>query len=65
MSNLTRIVKGEDLEGGQTLIGEAGGRSEIYEVSDSISIEGALKVETEHGILFFDPDSEYLILADE
>ena len=59
----TTIIKGELLESGQILVGEAGGLSEIFEVKESSSSPGLLSVETEHGVLYLDPENEYIIQA--
>jgi len=59
----TTIIKGELLESGQILVGEAGGLSEIFEVNESSSSPGLLAVETEHGVLYLDPENEYIIQA--
>lgn len=53
------------LDSGDTLVGESGGLSAIYDVSTSSSIPGLLAVETEHGFLYLDPDEEYTVLEIE
>ena len=49
------------LDSGDTLVGESGGHSQIYEVNPSSSLPGLLAVETEHGFLYLDPDEEYTV----
>lgn len=61
----TVLVAGTDLECGQVLVGEMGGLSNIYEVKSSSSIPGLLAVETEHGFLYLDPDSEFEVLDEK
>ena len=53
-----------DLESGDVLVGEAGGKSLIHEVQPSSSIPGLLAVETEHGFLYLDPDEEFEVSAE-
>lgn len=56
---------GSLLDSGDTLIGESGGHSQIYEVNPSSSLPGLIAVETEHGFLYLDPDEEYVVLEVE
>ena len=56
---------GSLLDSGDTLIGESGGHSQIYEVNPSSSLPSLLAVETEHGFLYLDPDEEYVVLEVE
>jgi hypothetical protein len=64
MSNLTTIVAGTDLAAGHVLVGDAGGLSEVYDIEDSSSIPGLLAVETEHGMLYLDPENDYTVKVD-
>lgn len=57
-ANVT-LTPGTELLPGNILIGDNGGRSEIYDLEPSNSIFGLLAVETEHGFLYLDPDGEY------
>lgn len=57
--SLVILKSGKTLESGDMLLGESGGLSMVYEVSISSSIPGLLAVETEHGYLYLDPDSEF------
>lgn len=43
---------------GQTLVGEMGGRSAILDVRPNSLLPGFVSVETEHGILVLDDDTE-------
>lgn len=57
-----RTKKLEELEG-DTLVGEAGGHSQIIgECAPSSAIPGMWRVETEHGVLFLDPDFDVEVL---
>lgn len=57
-------VQGSDLDSSMVLIGESGGLSAIYEVENSSAMPGLLRVETEHGPLYLDPDEGYNIYDD-
>lgn len=57
-----KAVEGSRLDGTMTLIGESGGLSSIYEVKPSSAMPGLLQAETEHGLLYLDPDCEYSVL---
>lgn len=59
----TRPVLGKDLDGTMVLVGESGGLSAIYDASPSDLCFGMTVVNTEHGPLYLDPDSEYAVLA--
>lgn len=58
----TRLVAGSDLDDTMTLVGESGGLSSIYETSNSSAMPGLVRLETEHGPLYLDPDEEYPVL---
>ena len=53
---------GSELESGDVLVGDSGGLSLVNEVNSSSSLPGLLAVETEHGFLYLDPDSDFTIL---
>lgn len=55
------LTLGRDLCPGDVLLGDAGGLSQIDEVSSSSAMPGLLVVETEHGPLYLDPDEEYSV----
>ena len=48
-----------------TLVGESGGLSSVYEVEPSNRMVGLLVVTTEHGPLYLDPDQSYEVLDPE
>ncbi len=56
----TRVVF--DLTSDDTLVGESGGLSAIYNVQESSLVEGMYLVETEHGNLLIDPEQEVTVL---
>lgn len=56
---------GTVIESGDTLVGDLGGLSEVYEVNSSSSIHGLLAVETEHGFLYLDPEGEYEVAEEK
>lgn len=59
----SQFVTGGDLQNSDTLVGESGGLSSVYEVnSNSGLVMGCVAVVTEHGTLYLDPDNEYEIL---
>jgi len=58
----TRTVRGDQLNGTMTLVGESGGLSSIYETRMGSLISVLLTVETEHGMLLLDPETEHLVL---
>jgi hypothetical protein len=59
------IKNGTELEPGDTLLGESGGESLIYEINPSSSMPGLLAVETEHGYLYLDPEQDYTVEDEE
>lgn len=59
----TVSVLGSRLDSTMVLVGESGGLSAIYDVEPSNIVFGMLMVETEHGPLYLDPDSEYAVLV--
>ena len=58
----TKPVKGSLLDGEMTLVGESGGLSAIYDCRPNTLVDGLLTVETEHGMLLLDPDTEHNVL---
>lgn len=58
----TRHVNSADLDNTMTLVGESGGLSAIYEVESSNVMPGMIRVETEHGPLYLDPDEDQTVL---
>jgi hypothetical protein len=58
----TEKVPGSQLTGRDVLVGESGGLSAIYDVRESSAMPGLLSVETEHGMLYLDPDERYQVL---
>lgn len=65
MTQPSILKYGSALESGDILIGEAGGLSMVYEVQPSSSLPGLLAVETEHGFLYLDPETEFEIVDEE
>lgn len=65
MTQPSILKYGSALESGDVLIGESGGLSMVYEVAPSSSLPGLLAVETEHGFLYLDPDSEFEIVDEK
>jgi hypothetical protein len=61
MTETSVTFSGAELESGHVLVGENGGLSLIYEVADSSAIPGLLRVATEHGALYLDPEKDYQI----
>lgn len=61
----TELVLATDLTNSHVLVGDYGGLSVILEVSDSSLVRGMVRVETEHGPLYLDPDCEYPVLSTE
>ena len=59
----TEPVAGAHLAAGMALLGEEGGRSLIYEVGPSSAMPGLVRVETEHGPLYLDPEHDYDVLS--
>lgn len=58
---VTKIVF--DVEPGDVIVGSAGGYSLIVDVEHSSAMPGLMRVETEHGHLYMDPEAEVEILA--
>lgn len=54
----TRPVAALDLTDADTLVGESGGLSSIYEVNDGSLLPGFVTVRTEHGPLLLDNDRD-------
>jgi hypothetical protein len=46
-----------------TLVGESGGLSSVYDAHPSSALAGLLRVETEHGPLYLDPDTDVDVLT--
>lgn len=59
----TKKVRAAQLTNEHVLVGESGGLSAIYELGPSSAMPGFMRVETEHGPLYLDPDHEYDVLA--
>ena len=55
----TVIVRGAELNDDHVLVGSAGGRSQVYGNAPSSANPGLQAVETEHGVLYLDPDGGY------
>jgi hypothetical protein len=60
---LTAPALGRQLTSEHVLVGDSGGLSAIYEVQPSSLLQGMLRVETEHGPLYLDPDEHYSVLV--
>lgn len=60
----TRLVLPTALESSMVLVGESGGLSAVY-LNDgmSASMVGLVRVETEHGPLYLDPDEPAEVLV--
>ena len=61
----TKPVDGADLKAGMTLVGDLGGLSAVVDFQESSIMPGLVMVETEHGPLYLDPESEYLVLDED
>ena len=61
-STPTAAILGANLDSTMVLVGDSEGLSAIYEVNTSSVMPGMLAVETEHGVLYLDPESEYNVL---
>lgn len=59
----TTTITAAALNSTHVLVGESGGLSAVFETEPSHVIEGTLRVETEHGSLYLDPDDEVDILG--
>lgn len=46
------------------LVGESGGLSAVYDTEPSNAMPGCLRIETEHGTLYADPDEVFRVLAE-
>lgn len=53
-----------EIEPGDVLIGEAGGKSLVEEAEASSSLPGLYRVFTEHGHLYIDPTAEVRVALD-
>jgi hypothetical protein len=62
MADNTVNISGSKIASGNTLVGDSGGLSLIYETSESSIMLGLLKVDTEHGSLYLDPEKDYEII---
>lgn len=61
-----REVLGSEIQPGDVLQGDSGGYSRVNgNVSPSSAMPGLIAVETEHGTLYADPDTEYTVLRDD
>jgi len=61
----TKKVLGKNLTNEHVLVGESGGLSAIYELEPSSAMPGFMRVETEHGPLYLDPDEFYDVLDEQ
>jgi hypothetical protein len=59
--NDVRTVAVTDLECGDVLIGEADGRSVVFETGAWQGTPGLVGVRTEHGLMLLDPDAVVLV----
>ena len=57
----TKVVQVSRLNSTHVLVGESGGLSAVYEVSESNIMPGIFLVETEHGPLYLDPDEDAVV----
>lgn len=58
----TKTVPVTDLQGGEVLVSANGNRTVVDgEAGPSSSLPGLHRVETEHGVLYLDPDSKVMI----
>jgi hypothetical protein len=58
MTDSQKVKRVSEIESGDVLIGEMGGRSLVNDVEPSGSLPGLMRVETEHGHLYMDPERE-------
>lgn len=47
---------------GETLVGDVGGTSLVYDVRESSSLKGFLVITTEHGTMYADPEMTVEVL---
>jgi hypothetical protein len=59
----TRVIPVSALTDADTLVGESGGLSAVYEVRDTGAFPGFILVATEHGTLLVDPDRDVEVYA--
>jgi hypothetical protein len=52
-----------DIEPGDILIGDAGGQSWVDDKEVSSAMPGLIRVHTEHGHLYMDPEAEVTVLV--
>ena len=62
-THVTKTVRGDALDSTHVLVGESGGLSAVYEAEPSGSMPGFVRVETEHGPLYLDPEELYEVLT--
>lgn len=60
----TETVLAAHLDSTHVLVGESGGLSAVYRAGPSFSMPGMMVIETEHGLLYKDPDDEVEVLRD-
>jgi hypothetical protein len=60
----TKMVKATALNGTHVIVGECGGLSAVFDVEPSSAIPGLYRVESEHGVLYLDPDQKIQVLED-
>ena len=62
INQTVETIKTFRLQATDTLVGEAGGLCAVYEIEPSNIMPDLLRVETEHGTLYLDPESESTII---
>lgn len=63
MSNNTVWKQVSEVESGDVLVGSAGGHSLVEDVELSSAMPGLTRIETEHGHLYMDPETEVEVLV--
>lgn len=61
----TKMVKVTALNGTHVIVGECGGLSAVFDVEPSNAIPGLYRIESEHGVLYLDPDQKIQVLAED
>lgn len=60
---MSHFKKNTELTDEDVLIGECEGLCAIFEVTESSAMWGLLRIETEHGALYLDPDQSSKVLG--
>ena len=58
----TKMVKVTALNGTHVIVGDCGGLSAVFDVEPSTAIPGLYRIESEHGVLYLDPDQKIQVL---